>query len=124
MRDGKKLVLCVDDDPDVLDYLRLTLEAGGYAVVTAESAEDGANRYQSERPDAVIVDLMMEEVDAGTALCTRLKALGNVAPIYMLSSVGDDLNRMTNTAELGLTGVFQKPLDKNTLLKVLKEKLK
>ena len=107
-----------------MDYLRLTLEAGGYRVVSAESGEDGMKKYHSEKPDVIIVDLMMEEVDAGTVLCTRLKACGNTAPVYLLSSVGDDLSRMTNPAELGLTGVFQKPLDKNTLLKILKEKLK
>jgi CheY-like chemotaxis protein len=124
MKDGKYLILCVDDDQDVLDYLKLTLEPRGYCVVTAASAEDGLKRYKELVPDLIIVDLMMEEVDTGTAFCKELRALGNKAPIYMLSSMGDSLNLTTDTSELGLTGVFQKPLNQTMLLRVLEDKLK
>lgn len=124
MSTGQPLILCIDDDPDVLEYLRLTLGASGYRIVTAGSAEEGLKRYNEERPALLIVDLMMEEVDTGTQFCKELKALGNQAPIYMLSSIGDSLNREVDVTGLGLTGVFQKPLNKDKLLKVLEERLK
>lgn len=123
MQDGKYVILCVDDDPDLLDALKLVLQSQGYIMVGALTAEDGLRKYKEYDPDLIIVDLMMEEVDAGTNLVRSLKAEGNTKPVYMLSSVGDNLNITTDTAELGLAGVFQKPIDNQNLLAVLKSKL-
>ena len=123
MRDGKHVILCIDDDEDIRVVLKTVLEANGYAVETAPTAEDGLRNYRKSQPDLVIVDLMMEEVDAGTAFVKEIKALGSPVPIYMLSSVGDNLNLSADYAELGLDGVFQKPIDNNTLLMILKAKL-
>jgi len=66
---------------------------------------------------------MMEEIDAGTSFVTSMKVLANQAPIYLLSSTGNALQQTTSTTELGLAGVFQKPLDSKTLLTLLAEKL-
>ena len=123
MKDGKHVILCIDDDPDVLDSLRMFLESNDYVMVDAFSAEEGIKAYKAEAPDFIIVDLMMESVDAGKNFVKELKLLNNTAPIYMLSSVGDSLATNINFAELGLTGVFQKPIDFNTLLMTLKIKL-
>ena len=124
MHDGKHVILYIDDDQDYLDAVRTILEANGYEMAEATSAEDGLRVYKETGADLIIVDLMMEEVDAGANFVKELKALGNTAPIYMLSSVGDNLNLSTDSASLGLDGVFQKPLDAGTLLMVLKSKLK
>ncbi|MCK4340722.1 MAG: response regulator [Phycisphaerae bacterium] len=124
MQDGKHVILFVDDDQDLLDAMRLVLEAKGYAMVEARSAEQGLRQYKEASPDLIIVDLMMEEVDAGTSLVRDLKAEGNTKPVYMLSSVGDNLNLNIDYSELGLAGVFQKPIDNQQLLSVLKTKLK
>jgi len=124
MRDGKYVILCVDDDADIRDSLRIILEANGYVMEEAESAEQGLQVYREAQPDLLIVDLMMEEVDAGTSFVRDLKAMGNEAPIYLLSSTGDAFSQVTGFAERGLTGVFQKPLRSDALLALLKEKLK
>ena len=124
MQDGKHVILFLDDDPDVLYAMRLVLEKAGYVAVLANSAEEGLRAYKESDPDLVIVDLMMEEVDAGASFVKELKALGNTAPVYMLSSVGDNLSITTDCAELGLSGVFQKPIDNDMLLSILKAKLK
>lgn len=124
MQDGKHVILCVDDDQDLLDAMRLVLEKNGYVMVEARSAELGLRKYKEANPDLIIVDLMMEEVDAGTSLVKELKAAGNTKPVYMLSSVGDNLNVTIDYAELGLAGVFQKPINNQQLLTVLKTKLK
>jgi DNA-binding response OmpR family regulator len=124
MKDGKYVILCVDDDQDLLDAMRLVLEKNGYVMCEARSAELGLKKYQETTPDLVIVDLMMEEVDAGTALVRNLKAAGNTRPVYMLSSVGDNLNLNIDYSELGLSGVFQKPINNQQLLTVLKTKLR
>ncbi len=123
MKDGKYVVLCIDDDEDVLYSLRLVLENNGYEMVEAASAEEGIKAYKQHNPDFILVDLMMESVDAGKNFVKELKLLGNEAPIYMLSSVGDSLAQNIDFSELGLMGVFQKPIDSNTLLSTLKRKL-
>ncbi|MBN1845228.1 MAG: response regulator [Sedimentisphaerales bacterium] len=124
MQDGKHVILCVDDDPDILECLQLVLEKNNYVAVTAQSAEDGLKLFQKHQPDLIICDLMMEEIDSGTSFVTKLKAEGNQAPIYILSSIGDNLNLNLDFSELGLNGVFQKPIDNDMLLSVLKTKLK
>lgn len=123
MQDGKHVILFVDDDPDIRMVLKTVLEGSGYMAVEASSGEEGLRKYKEVNPDLVIVDLMMEEVDAGTNLVKELKALGNTVPVYMLSSTGDNLAQTTDYTSLGLSGVFQKPLEKQKLLDVLKRKL-
>ena len=124
MQDGKHVILCVDDDPDLLDALKLVLESNGYAMVPARSAAEGLTKFKESAPDLIIVDLMMEEIDAGTRFVKELQAMGNKAPIYMLSSVGDTMNLSMDTSELGISGVFQKPINNDHLLTILKQKLK
>lgn len=123
MKDEKYVILCVDDDADILDALKVILESNGYLYAGAPSAEEGVKAYKEHNPDLVIVDLMMEEVDAGTSFIQELKLLDNQAPVYMLSSVGDELHQSIDTSELGLSGVFQKPIKPETLLSTLKTKL-
>ncbi len=119
----KKTILCVDDDPAVTEWLEVVLTGAGYNVISAGTAEEGMKKYRQSPPDLLIVDLMMEEVDAGTSLVRELKAEANKAPVYMLSSVGDELNVTTDSSDLGLAGIFQKPIDPDILLRVIKGKL-
>ena len=72
------------------------LEAEGFEFVGAGSAEEGLLAYKKAAPDLVIVDLMMEEVDAGTGFAKELQLLGNDAPVFLLSSVGDNLSLTTD----------------------------
>ena len=92
-------------------------------MVEANSGEQGLKVLKETNPDLIIVDLMMEEVDSGTNFVKDLKAAGNATPVYMLSSVGDDLSQNTDYVSLGLNGVFQKPIEPAKLLSVLKAKL-
>jgi DNA-binding response OmpR family regulator len=123
MKNGKHVILCVDDDQDVLTSLKLILEKNGYSMVEAYSAEEGVRVYRESKPDLVIVDLMMESVDAGRNFVKELQLLHNTAPVYMLSSVGDSLAQNVQFSDLGLTGVLQKPVDVQTLLTMLRRKL-
>jgi len=123
MRDGKYVILCIDDDPDFLDTLKPVIESADYLMVTADGAEEGLRVYQEERPDLVLVDLMMEEIDAGENFVKDVRLLGNSPPIIMLSSVGNSLALNTSYSDLGLDGLLQKPIDPKTLLATLKAEL-
>jgi DNA-binding response OmpR family regulator len=119
MREDKFSVLCVDDDPDILESLKAVLEANGYIYRAALSAQEGLRAFEAEKPDAVIADLMMEEVDAGARFVRELRTRGCTAPIFLLSAVGDALEGQVDSAALGLSGVFQKPIQIGELLSVL-----
>lgn len=123
MSDKKPVILCLDDDPDILSFLEIVLEAEGYRFAGAATAEEGLEVYKEVDPDLLIVDLMMEEVDAGTNLVRELQLLGNEAPVFLLSSVGDNLTLTADYSSLGLAGVFQKPLSREHLLSVLEATL-
>ena len=125
MQDGKYVILYIDDDQDYLDAVRAILEAHGYAMLEAKTAAEGLKVFKKDRPDLVLVDLMMEEVDAGTSFVKELRAAGGSdVPIFMLSSVGDNLHLSTDYTGLGLAGVFQKPINPDTLISVLRSKLR
>jgi CheY-like chemotaxis protein len=123
MKDGKSLILYVEDDPDFRDAMRTVLESHGYSLVEAASGEEGLRQFTTHQPDLIIVDLMMEEVDSGTSMVRDLKLAGCQVPILIASSVGDALEANTDYVELGLAGVLQKPLDFDSLLALLKSKL-
>ena len=124
MRQDKFVILCVDDDPDILGSLKLVLEAHDYVFASAPSAEAAMMVYKQVQPDLVIVDLMMEEVDAGTRLVRQLKREGSKVPIYLLSAVGTALESNVDVNGLGLDGVFQKPVQTQVLLTTLSAKLR
>jgi DNA-binding response OmpR family regulator len=124
MQEGKFVILCIDDDPDILDSLKVILEGNGYRYIGAATAEEGLRLYRAESPDLVIVDLMIEEVDSGANFVKELRLVGGNVPIYLLSSVGDSLSISTSYAELGFTGILQKPVSSRTLLGLLGQKLK
>jgi two-component system, OmpR family, KDP operon response regulator KdpE len=118
------LILCIDDDPDFLTYVRATLANAGYRVLEAFSAKEGLKLFTAHHPDMVIVDLMMEELDAGALFCKEIRKSGSSVPIYLLSSVGAELHQTTDVSELGFNGVLQKPLRQEDLLKIVKANLK
>jgi len=124
MQKEKCVILCVDDDPDILASLQIVLESGGYGVVTARTGKEGIREFRKAKIDAVILDLMMEEIDSGTVILKEMKAHDPRVPILMLSSTGDSLEGAIDTNEMGLAGVFQKPIDPKVLLGLLKAKLK
>lgn len=123
MKDGKHVILCVDDDVDMLDALQILIESNGYSFISAATAEEGLKKFKAEQPDMVIADLMMEEVDSGTGLAKDLKLAGCTVPVFLLSSVGNALRDNTNYADLSLTGVFQKPIQPEVLAATLKKEL-
>ncbi len=118
-----KTILLVDDDADVRATLRIVLESEGFTVGEAADGDAGMKIAERIRPDAIIVDLMMETVDAGSKVSTRLKASGFTCPIYLLSAAGDSVRYNIDTQELGLAGIFQKPADPVTLVATLKTRL-
>jgi DNA-binding response OmpR family regulator len=124
MQGNQYVIMIIDDDRDFITATKTVLETSGYIVREADSAEQGIHTYKDAKPDLILVDLMMEEIDSGTNFVRDLKLLGNTAPIFLLSAAGDEMTDNVDYSELGFAGVFQKPVDTRRLLNVLKAKLK
>ncbi len=85
--ENKKLLL-VDDDIDLLEQSKISFESKGYVVATAENVEEGWQTFLKERPDVVIIDLIMEEHDSGFILSYKIKKdeYGKNIPVFILTS--------------------------------------
>ena len=84
----KKKILLVDDDIDLLEQSKLSFESKGYEVFTAENVDEGWQTFQKERPEAVVIDLIMEEHDSGFILSYKIKKdeYGKNIPVFILTS--------------------------------------
>jgi len=87
MSSGKK-ILIVDDDLDLLEQHKLLLESKGYQVFCADTTDNGWELFLQEKPDAAIIDLMMEEHDSGFVLSYKIKSheFGKNIPVFILTS--------------------------------------
>lgn len=119
--DDRPRILCVDDDPDVLEALTVILEDGGWRVVRAASAQEGEVEAVEAPPDVAILDLMLEEVDSGVTLATRLRARHPELPIFLLTSVGNSFLDTHDVGRLQVTGILQKPIEGETLLRIVEQ---
>lgn len=86
----KKTILIVDDDPDFRFQQRVQLEAEGFRVIEAESHQKARQLLERERFDLALVDLMMEEMDAGFSLCRELKKKRPDLPVVMITGVAQE----------------------------------
>ena len=107
-----KRVLLVDDDAAIREVAGVSLEAvGGWQVITAASGEEGVEKATAERPDAILLDVMMPEMDGPTTF-RRLQgedATRDIPVILLTAKVqADDRRRFE---ELGVTAVLTKPFD-------------
>lgn len=81
-------ILIVDDDPDIVDSVGLVLKAEGYTVASATSREEAMRAVETEKPDLIILDVMMEQPDDGFVVAQDLRHKGLKTPIIILSSIG------------------------------------
>jgi CheY-like chemotaxis protein len=82
-----KHILLVDDDRDYLLSMEMQLKGAGYEVTRAEGVGEAKQWLAEGRPDAAIVDLMMEETDGGFALCHHIKRQDAAIPVIMVTAV-------------------------------------
>jgi DNA-binding response OmpR family regulator len=111
-------ILIVDDDPDIVATVRIVLEREGYAVDSAPSMADGLVKLGESQPDLVILDVMMEEPDAGLLFARQVRRDGNAIPILMLTSVNLTLGLQIGKDEeiVPVDEFVEKPIDPTTLV--------
>lgn len=102
-----KKILVVDDEPDVRRGLRTVLEAEGFLVLEAEDGPSGLEMGLSDKPDALILDLMIPRLD-GYGVCRELRARGSTLPVLILSARSGELDKVLGF-ELGADDYLTKP---------------
>jgi CheY-like chemotaxis protein len=122
-------VLLVDDDPDFVEANSIVLEAGGFEVLSASSGAEGLEMVAKEKPDVVVLDVMMENTDEGFAVARRIRSrLKSSVPIIMLTSVGKvtgyDYNPEEHPDFFPVEAFLEKPVPPTLLISKIKEVLK
>ena len=70
--ENKKKILAVDDESSIIDLLKYNLEKEGYSFVSAVDGEEGFNKVMSEKPDLVLLDVMLPKMD-GLSVCRKIR---------------------------------------------------
>jgi excisionase family DNA binding protein len=116
------LVLIVDDDEQVREYVRVNLEAEGYNVREAGNAEEGLLAVEESQPDLVLLDVMMPQVDGWQMLQQLQERHGEAVPVVMFSGKADAATA-DEVAERGARGFIGKPFDPGQLIEKTKQLL-
>ena len=124
MGKDRRTILLVDQDSHFRASLRRDLEEAGFSVGEASNGKEGERTALRIRPDAILLDLMLEQVDTGGLLAQRLREIGEKFPIYVISSAAASLQDDVNWDELGITGIFAKPIDVKEVIQTLIAHLK
>jgi len=114
-----KKILIVDDETELVEMLKMRLEANHYSVITAPDGKAGLERAISENPNLIILDIMMPEID-GYEVLDQLKKNEKTRsiPVLMLTAKGDT-NAILASQELKATDHVIKPFDPDALLRLI-----
>src|ERR1700747_3763550 len=113
----RKRVLAIDDEPAMTEWLKMVIEAEGYEVRTALIGTRGEEIFKQWRPDVVVTDLMLPDID-GVALLRRLKEIDAWPEVIGTSAQGGT----ARAVEAGQAGAFfflEKPVSQDGLMKII-----
>lgn len=119
-------ILLVDDDKDFVEINKTLLEKDKHTVVFAHNPKDGLALLKKEKPDLLVLDVMMEEPDDGFAMAQQIRQDGNKIPIIMLTSINKVMN-LTFGKDKDMVPVnefFEKPIPADKLREAVKKYVK
>ncbi len=117
-------ILLVDDEPDILDFVSYNLKAEGYKVSTAASGKAGVSKAKEFKPDLILLDVMMPEMD-GIEACDQIRKLPGLenTVIAFLTARGEDYSQVAGF-EAGADDYITKPVKPKVLTSRLKALLR
>ena len=113
--------MVVDDDTNICELLRLYLEKEGYTVALAYDGQEAVDKFPSENPDLMILDVMMPKLD-GWQVCREIRKTSN-CPIIMLTAKGETFDKVLGL-ELGADDYVVKPFDTKEIVARVKAVLR
>ncbi len=131
---SKGKILVIDDDPDFLDAVSMILRSALYEVVTASNPKEGEEKLFSEKPDLILLDIMMDSLFDGFSMCHAIKTSKEFkefkdTPIIFVSAVKEKTGSRFafNAKEQGLMGpddYIDKPIQSDDLIARIEKLLK
>jgi len=123
MSEKKMKILLVEDEPDMVEAVRIRLEANGFDVITASDGPDGLNKARTAGPDLVILDVMLPKMD-GFKVCRMLKfdEKYRKIPIIMFTARTQQAD-LAQGKEMGADAYITKPFKSEELLAKIRELL-
>lgn len=116
-----KKIMVVDDEPDTVDLVKLVLETEGYEILVAYSGQEALDKIKVNRPDLVLLDIMMPQMDGWTV---RKKIVGNEEtkdiPVVMLTAKAQPIDKMIGLHVVGVTDYITKPFGRKELIDSVK----
>src|SRR3989440_3453175 len=118
----RKRILAIDDEPVMTESLKVLLEHHGFEVRTARIGTRGEEIFKTWRPDAVVTDMMLPDVD-GIELVRRFKQLDPEAEVIVITGQGN-IPRSVEAVKAGAFDFLEKPIDADRLLDKLEKAIK
>lgn len=114
-------ILVVDDEQSIMNIIAFNLKKEGYEVVTAEDGEMAITVFESEKPDLILLDIMMPKID-GYGVCKRIRDKSDI-PIIMLTARADEVDKVLGL-EIGADDYVTKPFSNRELMARVKANLR
>lgn len=117
-------IMVVDDEPDLLEVVRLILESDGYQVVTAGGGQEALDKMEMEKPDLVLLDIIMPKMD-GWEVFSRIKADPKTTdiPVIMLTAKDQRIDKLIGLHVVRVDDYITKPFGRAELLERIKRVL-
>ena len=125
----QKKILIIDDDIDLVEAMRLTLKNAGFDVIDAQDGQKGLEKIEKEKPDLVLLDVMMETQDEGFHIAYQIRNNEETAdlPIIMLTAVGAEtgfsFDKEKDEDFLPVDEFIEKPVNPDTLIECVQKNL-
>lgn len=119
---SKKTILAVDDESSILDLLKFNLEKEGFNFISAEDGEEGINKVLNEKPDLLLLDVMIPNMD-GLSVCKKIRQENINIPIIMLSARGEEIDKVLGL-EIGADDYITKPFSPREVIARIKANLR
>jgi two-component system, OmpR family, response regulator VicR len=122
-------IMVVDDEPDLLEVVKLILESDGYQVVTAGGGQEALDKLEKEKPELVLLDIIMPKMD-GWEVFSRIKSNPKTTdiPVIMLTAKDQRIDKLIGLHVVRVDDYITKPFGRSELLerikRVLQEKQK
>ena len=119
---SKKKILVVDDEEELVMAVQARLEANDFDVITAYDGEDGLKKAREEKPDLIILDVMLPKMD-GYKVCATLKhdERYQKVPVLLFTAKASDEDQRIGLEDCRADGYLTKPFEAQVLLKKIKE---